>query len=422
MSAAPSEQQLNGPALQPPPGILPNLTNPPNHNALGIAVLSVCLFLATIAALLRAYSRGYVSRKLHIEDALGLAAFGFYAALAWGIFEYTRVAGILVHQWNISLRNLVNAGHASYFITFLYTFAMLFGKTAILIEWTRIFATFSSHRNFLYIATRAIIALNVVVYTLFSFLFIFFCYPVVKNWKAWVPGRCLDHRPHDLAIVSINVLLDIFILVLPQRFIWSLKMPLRRKIGFSIVFSVGLLACASAIGRFVLATSLDYQGDITYELAKTFLFAFVEVTCVLLVFCVPAIPRAFSPNTFLFAAVVAVRSWTQRLTTYGSHERLRPHEPEFPPTIGREPNAHIKRFPDDGDQGLSLADLTLDGQDGDLERADHRSFDPSQQGSAEWEQQGGHRIVVTREVDQRAETGSRAAAQRSIERRQHNWA
>ncbi|KAI1754179.1 cytochrome P450 [Xylaria castorea] len=423
MDLGPSEQQLNGPALAPPDGVVPNFTNPPNEDALGIAVISICLVLATTAGLLRAYSRIIVTAKLRIEDCkfLGLVAFAFYAALAWSIFVYIHYVGILVHQWNVQLKNLVEGAHSAFFTTFLYTFSMLFGKTAILVEWARIFVIPGSKRNFFYVATRAMIILNVAIYTAFSLLFIFFCNPIEKSWMSWVHGHCLDHRPHDIAIVSVNIALDLFILALPQKMIWSLNMSMHRRIGFSIVFSVGLLACGTAIGRAYLVTILDYQGDILYELSKTNLLAFVEVTCVLLVFCVPAIPRAFSEKTVLFRVVSTLRSWTQHLTSL-STERLRQSDhsaSRFPPTIGSEPNKHIQRGSDEEGQALSLADLRLiEGQRGE----EYYSIESTGQDSIQRDQHLGKGIVITTQVDQQAETGSRSSVERSIELRQHGWA
>lgn len=62
------EQILNGPALAPPEGTIPNLVDPPNHNGMAIAIAVVCLFFGTSVGLLRAFSRLFVSRKLQLED------------------------------------------------------------------------------------------------------------------------------------------------------------------------------------------------------------------------------------------------------------------------------------------------------------------------------------------------------------------
>lgn len=59
---------LNGPALSPPPGIIPNLDDPPNHNEFALGVTTFLLVVSTIGAFLRAYAQLFCIKKLHIED------------------------------------------------------------------------------------------------------------------------------------------------------------------------------------------------------------------------------------------------------------------------------------------------------------------------------------------------------------------
>lgn len=61
-------QLLNGPAMVPPSGIIPNLVDPRNHNGEAIAVSVMCLSLSAFMGLGRLYSRLIVSRKLQLED------------------------------------------------------------------------------------------------------------------------------------------------------------------------------------------------------------------------------------------------------------------------------------------------------------------------------------------------------------------
>lgn len=59
---------LQGPALAPPTGVQSQFANPPNHNAMVIAVTSICLILATTFVLLRVYSKAFIDRRVNIED------------------------------------------------------------------------------------------------------------------------------------------------------------------------------------------------------------------------------------------------------------------------------------------------------------------------------------------------------------------
>ena len=66
----PEEQQeiLDGPALEPPNGVIPNLINPPNNNAGALAGITICLVVVTIVAMLRVYARVLVLHRVLLED------------------------------------------------------------------------------------------------------------------------------------------------------------------------------------------------------------------------------------------------------------------------------------------------------------------------------------------------------------------
>ena len=59
---------LNGPAGKPPAGVLPNFTDPPNLTALFILTLTVTQTLATLAVVLRVYTKWSIIRSLGYED------------------------------------------------------------------------------------------------------------------------------------------------------------------------------------------------------------------------------------------------------------------------------------------------------------------------------------------------------------------
>lgn len=68
LSAEDAEAMLNGPALEPPEGVVPNYENRSTALEVLYASLSLVLLVAISAAGLRAYSRIYVVKKVRIED------------------------------------------------------------------------------------------------------------------------------------------------------------------------------------------------------------------------------------------------------------------------------------------------------------------------------------------------------------------
>lgn len=140
--------------------------------------------------------------------------------------------------------------------------ALLFSKTAILLEWMRIFSP-RRIKLFFWWSSNALIVGNVLLYALGFILSAITCIPHESIWHPWVRGRCVDRRSLGLATAFFNVLLDIAILILPQRIIWTMHMRGRTRAGVAVIFSVGLLTVACAIGRLVATFQADYYGDAT---------------------------------------------------------------------------------------------------------------------------------------------------------------
>ena len=71
---------LNGPALQPPPGVEPNFTNPHNSKTVIVAIEAICLALPTLAIFMRIYTQACITRKLVLEDC---RCFLFSSLMLW---------------------------------------------------------------------------------------------------------------------------------------------------------------------------------------------------------------------------------------------------------------------------------------------------------------------------------------------------
>ncbi|RYC56654.1 hypothetical protein CHU98_g9555 [Xylaria longipes] len=115
---------------------------------------------------------------------------------------------------------------------------------------------------------------------------------VNQNWNLLIPGKCLHTTGLAVGVSATNLAFDVIIFLLPQKVIWGLRMRFWAKIGISIVFSIGLLACI--VAAFRLYSSIQYSGfsDITYTCSGITLWSLAEVTSGFVVLCVPCIPKA----------------------------------------------------------------------------------------------------------------------------------
>lgn len=137
-----------------------------------------------------------------------------------------------------------------------YGAIMLLGKTAIMIEWSklprqplhkwstnnvaRLFVPSDNKTKFWWFCVAVIIA-NAIFCIVCVTLEAVACIPLKAIWQPWIPAKCMDKKTLDLCTGYFNLFIDLFIVLLPQKVIWRLQMSLRNKIGVSVIFSLGIL-------------------------------------------------------------------------------------------------------------------------------------------------------------------------------------
>lgn len=127
----------------------------------------------------------------------------------------------------------------NYIITILYPLVLLFLKSALLLEWSRIFVP-SGTRNLFWWLSNTLVILNVSFYLAMFFGWAFSCSPVELFWKPWVPGTCVNMLVLDLINGAFNLVTDLALLILPQHVIWKLHISTKKRLGVSVIFAIGL--------------------------------------------------------------------------------------------------------------------------------------------------------------------------------------
>ncbi|KAM7222508.1 hypothetical protein V8F06_002002 [Rhypophila decipiens] len=273
---------LDGPALEPPPGVVlnPIAIDQMAGNRAAIVLLIICPIIVIAVSMLRTYS------------LIGLVALAFYFASLWGFAAYAEHPGYFVHAYQLRVRDMEPTFFALWYVFITYLFLLVFGKTAILLEWVRIFVPAGTRPLFWWLA-HALIAINIISGTIIVFFTTFDCSPVDNFWKGWIDGSCFYYLPIDLVSVSLNPAVDILAMIIPQKIIWGMLLLGRaKKVGLSIVFGLGILTCICAIGR--LKSAIDsFVPDMVYFLGPAMLWVLAEQTCIMLVFLVPGAAPVF---------------------------------------------------------------------------------------------------------------------------------
>lgn len=170
-------------------------------------------------------------------------------------------------------------------------------KTAILIEWIYIFLpNGGNRRNLFFWACHFVIWANIIFCITTIIVFSLSCVPYEYLWDPTIEGGyCRINTAYvSLSSACFVFSTDIIILFIPQRVIWKLNMSRNRKIGVSLVFALGMAACAASIVRLYYTVERAESADITYHISSLMLTAVGECACAILVLCIPAAPKAFA--------------------------------------------------------------------------------------------------------------------------------
>ncbi|KFG84787.1 hypothetical protein MANI_027211 [Metarhizium anisopliae] len=168
-------------------------------------------------------------------------------------------------------------------------------NTAILVEWICIFLPDGGNQRPLFFWTcHFIIWANIVYFTVAVILANLSCVPHEYLWNRTIMGGyCRVNTAHlAIATACLAFAIDTIVLFIPQRIIWTLNTSQRRKLGVSIVFTLGMAACVASIVRLYVTVLKSTSADLTYHSPMVQLTVVVEGARGILVLCVPAMPKA----------------------------------------------------------------------------------------------------------------------------------
>ncbi|KAI1743044.1 hypothetical protein F4680DRAFT_445515 [Xylaria scruposa] len=330
------EYALSTSSIPPPPGVVPNFTNPGNENTAARAGLVTTLTLATVFLSLRMYVVFVKIRQPHLGDYLMPLGYVSYFVVSLGSFVRLSKVGLFIHQWNVLGRDIES------YLKFIlvgdefWILGICLIKSSILVEWYRLFAP-SRARTVFTISCSALLTVNLLSYVGLLITLNLNCRPFERIWNKAVQGSCIDLRTIHLAAATINLILNLAILLLPQPIIWKLQLSYPKKIGVSTVYTIGILATVASALLIKAIYGWRMSSDMTYHYSRVVLWAIAEMTGGILVFCVPVVPRFYQDlklNTWLSGLLASSSSLTNKFKwTRGSKSQSR--DERHPRSISR---------------------------------------------------------------------------------------
>ncbi|CAO2654473.1 Nn.00g112060.m01.CDS01 [Neocucurbitaria sp. VM-36] len=287
------EQMLKSPAEHAPPGVVADFVHPWSMKSSAEAALIALYILTTIIVWTRFYAQRRVAGKLVREDYVVALTWIIYTAAFMPVGVLLARAPMGVHQWNITLGQFARYLYLQYVEFIIWGIVIMLLKVAILLQYLRVFVG-DGIRGFMFWASHVILWANVAYYIAFTFIFMFVCNPRALFWdKTITHGKCLDIFGINVISAVICVVSDLLILILPQRTIYKLHLPLRKRVGLSILFAIGFFACATSAVRLYYNIHLwKHQSDVTFQLGYISFWGTAQIPAGFFIVCLPSLPKA----------------------------------------------------------------------------------------------------------------------------------
>ena len=144
------------------------------------------------------------------------------------------MAGLGKHAITLTPSQLILFPKLNYAYNILNLLAYPIIKISILLLYRRVFPSVLFQRLVWFGVTFLVLMLS--SNTLVA---IFACNPIRGFWVATVKAKCIDAVRFYWATAILNVVTDVYILVLPLPQVWQLQISKKQKIGLTALFTLG---------------------------------------------------------------------------------------------------------------------------------------------------------------------------------------
>ncbi|KAF6831947.1 CFEM domain-containing protein [Colletotrichum plurivorum] len=168
----------------------------------------------------------------------------------------------------------------------LYVTCLAFIKASILFLYLRIFPD-ETFRKVLW-CTQIFGLLSWLAFFISSF---FFCTPLHYFWDGWtgeIKGTCINLNAVAICHGALNVVMDLWMIILPATQVYNLRMPLQRKLGVMMMFSIGVFLLAVSAYRINALIVFSTSFNVTADSFESSLWSHIELCVGVFVACLPS--------------------------------------------------------------------------------------------------------------------------------------
>ncbi|KAF9891409.1 hypothetical protein FE257_004265 [Aspergillus nanangensis] len=273
-------------------GWVHNLDTP--HPGNNIAkVIGVCLafsITACVAVALRFYVRVFIRKSTWFDDYAAL--FSAVMAMAYASLAVAQTRwGLGIVDENFPPENIVPYGKIQYAGGPIYSLALFGFKVSLLASYLRIGGFVRIYRIICIVATVACGCKGIA----FTFVLLFSCRPIAKQWDASIPGTCINTVASYYALAGTSLVFDVIIIGLPLPVLFHLQLQIRQKIVLMVVFALGFFVTVIQIVRIFTIGKLQTYTDSE----PIIIWSDIEISLGVIICCIPTygpLFKSFAPG------------------------------------------------------------------------------------------------------------------------------
>ncbi|KAH6621293.1 hypothetical protein B0J18DRAFT_222709 [Chaetomium sp. MPI-SDFR-AT-0129] len=249
-----------------PPGVTPDFFHTTEVQISFITVFAVTFALATIALVLRLYTRICVVKSVGFDEPLLLSSWA--VTLAFFIVSVKAMpAGFGRHLYEVTQTQLVGYLERLLSLALTYIWPPTLTKLSILVLYWRI------SPNKIFRICIALTALVLIGYSVtFTVLFSGPCNPLLGTPESAI---CLNNIAVAQAVL--NIVTDGVIIVLPIPTIHGLNMGLKQRVTVGLILGLGSAACIASIVRVAYVRAMVNDPDVTFTQCSAAVWSLLEM-------------------------------------------------------------------------------------------------------------------------------------------------
>ncbi|KAJ5934519.1 hypothetical protein N7466_004066 [Penicillium verhagenii] len=266
------------PAATPPPGVTANFDNPPSNAYILIIVSTICMVLLYVTMTISLYAKINIRKNMALDDWSRLiATFGTTIYYIASVIAVTK-GKFGIHMYDLTAEDAMCTSFivSGFFTNWLTALVWPFAKSSFFLLYLEMFRTIRWQRYANYVG----LFVNWGFYTAALTATLYYTSPAPgETWQESITSeRYAKMEAWIMPIASINLVIDVYILIIPIIPILGLKMNNKKKLGVLSVFATGVLACVASSLSIYFKMSLNWHyTDYSYYTTPVLIMCLVEM-------------------------------------------------------------------------------------------------------------------------------------------------